>query len=353
MTGMPREPDGLVASLQKTSIDACDATFEQYDRALLTLNNLLHRSRQPSLGRCTGESIRVHWTVAGPRIEGAIGILFSLGVDTVRLWVPSSALEQWQSILAIPHPALDPLATALLWELTLLELIEPLEQLLGQPIRVSDSTESGAPLVALRLGLEVCLGRTPVQSLQLDMSPASARVVADLLQHHCVPELNDPGQLRFHLAVETGQAWLSLSDLRSLKPGDVVMLDTLPDAAVRVVLSGQLQARAKRDSTAGLRLLEPLNAVNLTMENVMTQPEAAPGVDATLDDLPLKLLCQVGSVELSLQQLRQLGVGSVLQLSSPMQDGVDLMINGRRVGRGQLVQIGDGLGVRVLDFAKP
>lgn len=350
---MPRDPGRLVASSPRTSIDASDASFEQYDPALLRVNNLLHRSRQPSLGRCAGESVRVRWTAAEPRVEGAIGIVFSLGVDTVRLWVPSSALDQWQSVLAIPNPALDPLTTALLWELTLLELIEPLEQLLGQGIRVSDGAVSGAPLGALRLGLEVRLGQTPVQSLQLDMSPASARVVADLLQHHCVPELNDPGQLRFHLAVETGQARLSLSDLRSLMPGDVVMLDTLPDAAVRVVLSGQLEARAKRDGTTELRLLEPLTTVNLTMENVMTQPEAAPGVDATLDDLTLKLLCQVGSVELSLQQLRQLGAGSILQLNPPMQDGVDLMINGLRVGRGQLVQIGDGLGVRVLDFAKP
>jgi type III secretion protein Q len=36
-----------------------------------------------------------------------------------------------------------------------------------------------------------------------------------------------------------------------------------------------------------------------------------------------------------------------------MQEGVDLMINGRRVGQGQLVQIGEGLGVRLLSFATP
>jgi type III secretion protein Q len=34
-------------------------------------------------------------------------------------------------------------------------------------------------------------------------------------------------------------------------------------------------------------------------------------------------------------------------------DSVDLMVNGRRVGQGQLVKIGDGLGVRLLSFATP
>jgi type III secretion protein Q len=29
------------------------------------------------------------------------------------------------------------------------------------------------------------------------------------------------------------------------------------------------------------------------------------------------------------------------------------MVNGRRVGQGQLVKIGDGLGVRLLSFATP
>jgi len=64
-------------------------------------------------------------------------------------------------------------------------------------------------------------------------------------------------------------------------------------------------------------------------------------------------VCQGGSLELTLAQLRELGAGSLLQLNTPTVDGVDLMVNGRRVGQGQLVKIGDGLGVRLLSFATP
>ena len=92
----------------------------------------------------------------------------------------------------------------------------------------------------------------------------------------------------------------------------------------------------------------------MTESAVGTSLEAAldASLDSTLDALPLTLVCQVGSVEMSLAQLRELGAGSVVQLDAQQDDRVDLMVNGRRVGQGQLVKIGDGLGVRLLSFAQ-
>lgn len=83
----------------------------------------------------------------------------------------------------------------------------------------------------------------------------------------------------------------------------------------------------------------------------MTATADGQGLDSTLNELPLKLVCQVGSVEMSLAQLRELGAGSLVPLTPQLHDGVDLMVNGRRIGQGQLVKIGDGLGVRLLSFA--
>ena len=74
-------------------------------------------------------------------------------------------------------------------------------------------------------------------------------------------------------------------------------------------------------------------------------------LDASLDELPLTLICQLGSVELTLAQLREMAPGSVLPFTGQAHDEVDLMVNGRRVGRGELVTIGAGLGVRLLGFS--
>lgn len=73
--------------------------------------------------------------------------------------------------------------------------------------------------------------------------------------------------------------------------------------------------------------------------------------EAQLDDVPLTVVCQVGSLELPLGQLRELGEGSVLALPDSQADAVQLMVNGRCVGRGELVAIGEGLGVRLTRFA--
>ena len=85
----------------------------------------------------------------------------------------------------------------------------------------------------------------------------------------------------------------------------------------------------------------------------MTESAVESAVESSLDELPLKLVCQVGTVELSLAQLREMGEGSLLQLTPQMHDGVDLLVNGRRIGQGQLVKMGDGLGVRLLSLVTP
>jgi type III secretion protein Q len=70
-----------------------------------------------------------------------------------------------------------------------------------------------------------------------------------------------------------------------------------------------------------------------------------------LGDVPLTVVCQVGSVQLTLADLQQLAEGSVLPLPEGGSDCVELLVNGRSVGRGELVKIGDGLGVRLTRIA--
>nr|WP_281430401.1 FliM/FliN family flagellar motor switch protein [Salinicola acroporae] len=63
--------------------------------------------------------------------------------------------------------------------------------------------------------------------------------------------------------------------------------------------------------------------------------------------MPVQLTCELGRLELSLGELRQLGEGSVLPLERRPERAVDLVVNGRRMGRGRLIAIGDAIGVQV------
>jgi len=66
-------------------------------------------------------------------------------------------------------------------------------------------------------------------------------------------------------------------------------------------------------------------------------------------DIPLSVIVEVGRIQISVQKLLELQPGSVLELDVHPESGVDLVVNGSVIGRGELLKIGDSLGVRILD----
>ncbi len=327
--------------------DPLSPWLTHYDPALLALHNQLHRRRRAWQGRCAGQDLRVSWAAEPQPLNAAREVLLLLGRAPVRLRLSAAALEQVLVPLALQFDVqlLPALPRALLLELAVLDLIERLEPLLAQPLQLLEAAQDQQPY-ALHMALELTFANQPAMHAQLDLSEGAAVLLAQLLDQHAELEPDPLPDLRQTLAVVAGQQHLSLGELRSLRPGDVLMLE--PGPGLLLELAGRLQARCQYQGEV-LRLQEALQAPLLHMENTMTDVDAA----AALDDLPLKLVCQVGSLELTLAQLRELGAGSVLQLNTPGVDNVDLMVNGRRVGQGQLVKIGDGLGVRLLSFATP
>lgn len=329
--------------------DPLSPWLTHYDPALLALHNQLHRRRRDWQGRCAGQDLRVTWAAQPQTLSAPRDVLLLLGRAPVRLRLSAAALEQVTVPLALQFDVqqLPSLPRSLLLELAVLDVIEALEPLLGHPVQLLEATDGlDQRPFAVHLALELRFGNQPAMSAQLDLSEGAAVMVAQLLAHHGQIEPDPLPALRQTLAVLAGQQWLSLGELRSLRPGDVLMLEQ--GQGLLLDLEGRLQARCQHQDDS-LRLQEELKAPLLDMENTMTDVDAA----TALDDLPLKLVCQVGSLELTLAQLRELGAGSLLQLNTPGIDSVDLMVNGRRVGQGQLVKIGDGLGVRLLSFATP
>lgn len=329
------------------------AELSHFDPQWLALHNRLHRLRQSWTGQCAGLAMTVQWSGAGHSTETWIEVALTLGDAPLKLSLPAEALE----LLGLTSMDLTGLPGAMLLELALLGLIEPVEQLAGLPLRVGDNAAAldAQPLV-VSLNMQVQLAQGAPLRVALQLSAVAATLLADLLEQHATPAAHSLPALHLPFSVETGEAGLSIAELRSLNPGDVVMLDDWPHRQARLVLQGRcLHARAELDGNT-LKLLEQPIALNFPKEHPMTgsaESATSQSLDSLLDDLPLKLVCQVGSVELSLAQLRELGTGSLVQLTPQLHEGVDLMVNGRRVGQGQLVRIGDGLGVRLLSFATP
>jgi flagellar motor switch protein FliN/FliY len=81
--------------------------------------------------------------------------------------------------------------------------------------------------------------------------------------------------------------------------------------------------------------------------------ETAPGVPGNLDvilDIDLPLSVRFGQTELTLEALTKLGPGSVIDLARSPDDPVDVLVNGRLVGHGEVVVVGGNYGVRITEI---
>jgi type III secretion protein Q len=66
-----------------------------------------------------------------------------------------------------------------------------------------------------------------------------------------------------------------------------------------------------------------------------------------LNELPVRLVFEVGRADFSLGEIAQLAPGTVVPLARPIEQGLDIVVNGRRIGSATLVRIGDSVGVTI------
>lgn len=69
--------------------------------------------------------------------------------------------------------------------------------------------------------------------------------------------------------------------------------------------------------------------------------------ESELDAIPVKVVFELGRIELTVDELRRLAPGVVAPLTRPLDEAFDIVANGKKIGHGVPVRIGDRLGVRI------
>ena len=80
----------------------------------------------------------------------------------------------------------------------------------------------------------------------------------------------------------------------------------------------------------------------------MAGAAAEPGPD--LSGLPVRLHVVLGEKEMTLAELHALAPGAMVELDRGTSGAVDLALNGRLAGSGELVEIEGKLGVKILGW---
>ena len=292
-------------------------------------------------------------------------VSLSIGEDPLRATMPRPLLVDLVRSLD-PKLQLSPLPPsdlmALLLEAVLLPLLDVLERSSGRTIslhEVAEPADAAQPAEAgngagLLVGLR---GPGLHQSLTVD---ATIGAVDRLLLIWPVGQ-RPLDALPVEAVLLAGSTSLPVRLLRSLRAGDAVLLQDQaaalsPDGApsvMRLVVADTLHARV-RVVQARWRLDAPLQpttrAGQILSDNANPDPAGVVPAVTDLDEIPVRLVFEAARLELSLGALRQIGAGSVLDVDA-VPGTVRILVNGRRVGDGELVSIDGRAGVRITAFA--
>ncbi len=81
-------------------------------------------------------------------------------------------------------------------------------------------------------------------------------------------------------------------------------------------------------------------------------PKNAQSIDFILD-IPLEVTVELGRTSMLINDLLQLGQGSVIELNKLAGEPLEIMVNRKLIARGEVVVVNEKFGVRLTDIVSP
>ena len=95
------------------------------------------------------------------------------------------------------------------------------------------------------------------------------------------------------------------------------------------------------------------------MEKLVEEPDNTTGADSaglnldSLLDVPIDISIEIGRTKMSIGDLLSLSKGSIVELKKTAGEAVDIYVNGKLLGKGEVVVVNERLGVRVVKIVAP
>ncbi len=104
---------------------------------------------------------------------------------------------------------------------------------------------------------------------------------------------------------------------------------------------------------------EMINEPDMTekqpLQELQQQPPPSTG-ETSLDlilDIPLHITIELGRTRMTIQELLQLGQGSIIELNKVAGEPMEVFVSEKLVARGEVVRINEKLGIRLIDIVTP
>jgi len=95
---------------------------------------------------------------------------------------------------------------------------------------------------------------------------------------------------------------------------------------------------------------------DLEMQEIQEQGKPAQGATKDINfilDIPLEVTVVIGRTKILVQELLQLGQGSVVALEKLAGEPMEVYVNDRLIGRGEVVVVNERFGIRLTDIISP
>jgi type III secretion protein Q len=297
--------------------------------------------------------LRLSFSAAASDISSrrACRLHFTIGGDPCAVSLPVEVIDT--ALQAIDGPSRTTLAEfdlLLLIEFACADMLDAIEETLGLPVILTHASFDGRAPDSIGLLCRGTLGERSFSAGLFLPEPHETRLADHVQALDPAPAAGVPIRAAFRV----GATLVSTRSLASLRPRDVVIVEhAMPDGCVAAVF-GERRLTSCRFEGSGATVVDTLHPIRgdlhhhwtavdmTTQESVETDAD-----DSSLDDLQIKLLFEVGQLELPLGELRTIAPGYVFNLGRDPLHAVEIHAGSRRIGQGEIVRIGDALGVRI------
>jgi len=156
--------------------------------------------------------------------------------------------------------------------------------------------------------------------------------------------------ISFHFTASAGYVELTADELRRVEPSDILLFTSDGELLFPGDFSRGWKAASKKDNPWTLEIDNYFER-SVLMDDTGKGEQAASGQAVPdFSRLTIRLHVVLGEKELTLTEANGLVRGTILELDRSKTDPVQLAINGKIVGDGELVDVDGRLGVRILSW---